>query len=132
MWELGNFKKYLKENYNKENIWDEIYEKMKNAIICSFDSGRHEIVYRENCFELYGYDFMIDNELNVFLIEINSSPAMDYSTSITERLVKENLGNIIQIVVDNKNNLGNCNQIGKYVKIYDGNCDVNEKFLPNK
>ncbi len=131
MWDVNQFKNYLFDVYKKD-LWNEINEKIKNAIICSFDCARHEIGYRENSHELYGYDFMIDDEFNVYLIEINSSPAMDYSTSITERLVKEMLGNIIQIVVDNKNNLGNCNQIGKYVKIYDGNCDVNEKFLPNK
>ena len=132
MWELGNFKKYLKENYNKENIWDEIYEKMKNAIICSFDSGRHEIVYRENCFELYGYDFMIDNELNVFLIEINSSPAMDYSTSITEKLVQEMSENLIKIVIDKRETCRDFEKIGKFIKVYDGKEEVNEKFVPNK
>ena len=132
MWELGNFKKYLKENYNKENIWDEIYEKMKNAIICSFDSGRHEIVYRENCFELYGYDFMIDNELNVFLIEINSSPAMDYSTSITEKLVQEMSENLIKIVIDKRETCRDFEKIGKFIKVYDGKEEINEKFVPNK
>ena len=131
MWDINQFKNYLFDIYKKD-LWNDINEKIKNSIICSFDCARHEIGYRENSHELFGYDFMIDNEFNVYLIEINSSPAMDYSTSITERLVKENLGNIIQIVVDNKNNLGNCNKIGKYVKIFDGSCDVNEKFLPNK
>ena len=29
---------------------------------------------------MFGYDFMIDDRLNVALIEVNSSPAMDYST----------------------------------------------------
>ena len=32
---------------------------------------------------------MFDDEMNIYLIEINASPAMDYSTKITERLVKE-------------------------------------------
>jgi tubulin monoglycylase TTLL3/8 len=32
---------------------------------------------------MFGYDFMVDTSLNVWLIEVNSSPAMDYSSPIT-------------------------------------------------
>ncbi len=132
MWELENFKNYLKENFKRENIWDEIYEKFKNIIICSFDSGRHEIVYRENCEEIYGYDFMIDSDLNVFLIEINSSPAMDYSTSITQKLVQEMSENLIQIVIDKRDTCYNYDKIGKFIKVYDGKEEISQKFVPNK
>ena len=45
--------------------------------------------HRENSHTLLGYDLMLDEALNVWLIEINSSPAMDFSTPITEKLVKE-------------------------------------------
>lgn len=43
---------------------------------------------------------MIDNNYNSWLIEINSSPAMDYSTHVTEKLVKECLSDIAKIAVD--------------------------------
>jgi tubulin monoglycylase TTLL3/8 len=49
---------------------------------------------------MFGYDFMVDTSLNVWLIEVNSSPAMDYSSPITEKMVKEVLPNISEIVVD--------------------------------
>ena len=29
---------------------------------------------------MFGYDFMVDDNFNVWLIEVNSSPSMDYST----------------------------------------------------
>jgi D-alanine-D-alanine ligase-like ATP-grasp enzyme len=31
---------------------------------------------------MFGYDFMVDDKNGVWLIEVNSSPAMDYSTVI--------------------------------------------------
>jgi tubulin monoglycylase TTLL3/8 len=37
---------------------------------------------RKNSFEFLGYDFMIDEDLKVWMIEVNSSPSMDYSTVI--------------------------------------------------
>jgi len=43
---------------------------------------------------------MIDAEFNVWLIEVNSSPAMDYSTHITEKLVKQCLEDTVKVIVD--------------------------------
>ena len=37
---------------------------------------------------MVGYDFMIDEDLNPWLIQINMSPSMDHSTPVTKRLVK--------------------------------------------
>ena len=69
---------------------------------------------RKNSFEHFGYDFLIDDEYNPWLIEINSSPSMEYSTvlnivvfikkkkkkEITERLVKLCCDDIIKLIAD--------------------------------
>lgn len=55
---------------------------------------------RKNSFEFLGYDFMIDEDHNAWLIEVNSSPAMDYSTHVTERLVKLVLNDLAKVIVD--------------------------------
>ena len=53
---------------------------MKQTVIWSLECVQDMVENRKNSMELYGYDFMIDEDLNPWLIEINSSPAMDYST----------------------------------------------------
>ncbi len=55
---------------------------------------------RKNSFEFLGYDFMIDEDLKVWLIEVNSSPSMDHSTPVTERLVKLVLNELPKVILD--------------------------------
>lgn len=44
------------------------------------------VEHRKNSWELYGYDFMLDDQYKPWLIEINSSPACDYSTKVGIRI----------------------------------------------
>ena len=43
---------------------------------------------------------MLDEEFHPWLIEVNSSPSMDYSTAVTERLVKMVLEDTVKVVID--------------------------------
>ncbi len=42
---------------------------------------------RESQFEIFGYDFMIDNQANVWLIEINTNPCLEESSPLLHRLI---------------------------------------------
>lgn len=55
---------------------------------------------RENSFEVFGFDFFIDEQYNPWLIEINSSPAVDYSTPVTEVYCSEGLVDSVKVGVD--------------------------------
>ena len=49
---------------------------------------RSSITHRKNTWEIFGFDVMIDINYDAWLIEVNASPTMEYSTKITERLCK--------------------------------------------
>jgi len=83
MWTNEQFVEYLKDFYGKD-IWNkQIKPQIKKIIIISLQSAQEKIIQRTNTFEIFGYDFMIDSELHPWLIEINASPAVDYSTVIS-------------------------------------------------
>lgn len=68
----------------------------KWSLMCASEMIEH----RKNSWELYGFDFMVDDEYNAWLIEINSSPACDYSTTVTERYVQKALVELLSVVLD--------------------------------
>jgi hypothetical protein len=47
---------------------------------------------RQHCFEIFGYDFVIDNELNVWLIEVNTNPCLEESSPLLETLIPRMIG----------------------------------------
>jgi len=56
---------------------------------------------RKNSFEFFGYDFIVDEELRVWLIEVNSSPSMDTKDQpVLQRLVKSVLNDLAKVVID--------------------------------
>jgi tubulin monoglycylase TTLL3/8 len=64
------------------------------------ESVQDSIINRKNTHEVFGYDLMVDTDLNVWLIEINSSPCMEYSTDITKKLVKLVMEDTLKVIVD--------------------------------
>ena len=73
---------------------------MKEIIVWSLKAVADQIGARRNSNELFGYDFMIDENYNPWLIEINSSPTMEHSTKITARLCKAVLQDTVKVLLD--------------------------------
>ena len=75
-----DFEKYLKIN-SKQNIsfYGDIYPQIKQQVKDSFRSvyGKIDENRKINAFELFGYDFMIDENYKVYLIEANTNPCLE-------------------------------------------------------
>ena len=55
---------------------------------------------RKNCFELFGYDFMIDEDFRVWLIEVNTNPYFGIPNQYITDLLPKMLDDFTRIVVD--------------------------------
>ena len=56
----------------------------------------YHLQFLQGAFELYGADFMLTEDFRPWLIEINSSPSMSYSTPITATLCEQVLEDSIK------------------------------------
>ena len=65
---------------------DELFRGINEAIIYSLKSVQNVIINDRRCFELYGYDLLIDESLKPWLIEVNASPSLACTTEDDRRL----------------------------------------------
>ncbi|CAG9316971.1 TTLL8_3 [Blepharisma stoltei] len=100
MWHSEEFAEYLREETGRD-LWEEdIKPRIKNIVKHSLECVQDMIDNRKNSSELFGFDIMIDDNNNPWLIEVNASPAMDYSTQVTEELVHLVMEDTIKVMVD--------------------------------
>lgn len=69
---------------------------MRQAIVAALLSSQDHMDRRPNTFELFGADFMLSEDFTPWLLEINSSPDMAPTTSVTARLCPQCLEDIIK------------------------------------
>lgn len=55
---------------------------------------------RKYCFEIFGYDFIIDSLFNVWLIEINTNPCIEESSPLLKMLIPRMLNDAFKLTID--------------------------------
>lgn len=118
-WTVENLRLFLEGTRGKE-ITDKLFEDINWQIVHSLKSVAGVIANDRHCFECYGYDIIIDDNLKPWLIEVNASPSLASTTS-SDRIMKYKLiSDLINVVIPpgelpdvrwsklpNKENLGN-------------------------
>ena len=97
-WAIKNLKFYLEMTRGKELV-DKCFEGIRNIVYISLKSVQSVIINDKHCFEVYGFDVLIDENLKPWLIEVNASPSLTASTEMDRTLKMGVIHDAFQVVV---------------------------------
>ena len=98
----SEFKNFLLEENIPLSNFDKIIKKMKFIVKLSFQAVGNNLFKTPQVlsFELFGYDFIIDNEFNPWLLEINNNPGLSISSPIIEKLIPRMMDDAFRLTID--------------------------------
>ena len=96
------FQKYLETNHSNVDFYRDLWPQIRRLVTISYEATAPVLdpMHRKHCFEVLGYDFMVDEQFKVWLIEVNTNPCLALSSAYLARLIPAMLDNAFRIVVD--------------------------------
>ena len=106
--EIGNeisfktFQEDLDKNKKNKNFKRDIYPKILKIIAITANSCKDKIniLNRNNCFEIFGYDFILDENFQPFLLEVNTNPGLEESSPLIKMLVPRMIDDAFKLTID--------------------------------
>eukprot|EP00924_Labyrinthula_sp_SR-Ha-C_P004623 maker-scaffold_1-snap-gene-6.0-mRNA-1 protein AED:0.06 eAED:0.06 QI:0/0/0/1/1/1/3/0/428 len=132
--DLFNLKRLLILYFSLDEILT-LFRQIEDIIVFSLQSVENVMMQDKRCFELFGYDIIIDTKLKPWLLEVNASPALNSSTEKDYEFKFKMLMDMLHVIdVEGKRN-GKEIRVGGFDKIFsskrlnfDSEC-MNKTFL---
>lgn len=78
-WPLRNYRLFLISKYGHQAT-DRMFSDVEELCVNTLLSVQKTMISDKHCFEMYGYDILIDDTLKPWLIEVNASPSISADT----------------------------------------------------
>jgi tubulin polyglutamylase TTLL9 len=84
-WSLRSLREYLTARHGRDEV-QKLMNSIDNIIVRTLQSAHQLVVQDRHCFEIYGFDVIIDSHVRPWLLEVNASPAFTPSNEEDYRL----------------------------------------------
>ena len=94
-WSLSAFCNHLEQvGIDMDLLWSRIYDVIIKTLACGehyvLSAMKKNSMYRLNCFEVFGFDILLDSDLKPWLVEVNLSPSLAPESPL-DMTIKTNL-----------------------------------------
>ena len=129
-WKLSELLLEIEKRWNKskELIFNNIIDLVQKSLILIQPSMSNEFNIYDNCFELFGYDILIDQDFKLWLLEINTLPSLNTDEDIDYQIKAPLISQTLTIIGINNFNF---NEIRNF-EIFLNNLIINENYFEEK
>ena len=137
--EIGNeipfkdFQSELDKNETGINFYKDIYPKIVRIVRITGGAAKGKINFlnKKYCFEIFGYDFIIDENYQPYLLEINQNPGLEISSPLIDQLLPRMVDDALKLTIDKEFTRSNkySNEPSNFhVEGYDDKINMWEKY----
>jgi hypothetical protein len=69
--------------------------------------GKMNFMGFKHCFEIFGYDFILDENYRPYLLEINSNPGLEFSSPLIRKLLPRMIDDAFKLTIDEEFSMSN-------------------------
>ncbi|XP_003385337.1 PREDICTED: protein polyglycylase TTLL10-like [Amphimedon queenslandica] len=103
VWDFEKFQNYLSKNEKlpEDYIATTLTRQLRHLMFGCYHSVSHKLERRVGYFELLGFDFMLDSNYHLWLIEVNINPALHTNCETLKQIIpdviEETLGMAVEV-----------------------------------
>jgi tubulin polyglutamylase TTLL5 len=102
-WSVTAWRKLLRDKgIDDEQIWGKIGDIIIKTVLTVegvvFSHMQMSVPYYNNCFELLGFDILLDDYLNPWLLEVNRSPSLNCDSPLDQKIKGELIADLFTLI----------------------------------